>query len=163
MPGSQPAVALARLPAYAPDQLPAHDLRHPQHPRHGLYVQAGDALAASRAQLGLAYSPEQLEREALGLALAARQNRLDAIDGIKLAPDAQGKYGAGSNLMVYRGDPDLVGTSRALVPAEALQVPTERSVAEFAQVDLAVQLAHQEERRRQQEREAQASQGPTMG
>jgi len=65
--------------------------------------------------------------------------------------------------MVYRGDPDLVGTSRALVPAAALQVPTERSVAEFAQVDLAVQLAHQEEQRRQQERNAQASQGPIMG
>jgi len=42
-------------------------------------------------------------------------------------------------------------------------VPTERSVAEFAQVDLAVQLAHQEERRRQQERAAQAPQGPVMG
>ncbi|HLM53300.1 MAG TPA: hypothetical protein VK325_06890, partial [Pseudoxanthomonas sp.] len=102
-------------------------------------------------------------REALGLAVASRQNRLDAIDGVKLAPDAQGKYGAASNLMVYRGDPDLVGTSRALVPAAALQVPTERSVAEFAQVDLAVQLAQQEERRRQQEREAQAAQGPVMG
>jgi hypothetical protein len=117
VPGSQPAVAQARLPAYAPDQLPAQDLRHPQHPRHGLYVQAGEALAASRAQLGLAYTPEQLEREALGLAVAARQNHLNAIDGVKLAPDAQGKYGAASNLMVYRGDPDLVGTSRALVPA----------------------------------------------
>jgi len=51
VPGSQPAVAQARLPSYAPDQLPAQDLRHPQHPRHGLYVQAGEALAASRAQL----------------------------------------------------------------------------------------------------------------
>ena len=163
VPGSQPAVAQAQLPTYAPDRLPAQDLRHPQHPRHGLYVQAGEALAASRAQLGLAYTPEQLEREALGLAVVLRQNRLDAIDGIKLAPDAQGKYGAASNLMVYRGDPDLVGTSRALVPAAALQVPTERSVAEFTQVDLAVQLAHQEERRRQQERNAQAPQGPVIG
>ena len=94
--------------------------------------------------------------------MASRQNRLEAIDGVKLAPDAQGKYGAASNLVVYGGDPDLVGTSRALVPAAALQVPTERSVAEFAQVDLAVQLAHQEEQRRRQEREAQAPQGPVM-
>jgi len=111
----------------------------------------------------LAYTPEQLEREALGLAVTARQNRLDAIDGIKLAPDAQGKYGVASNLMVYRGDPDQPGGSLALVPAAALQVPTERSVAEFAQVDLAVQLAHQEEQRRRQEREAQAPQGPVIG
>ncbi|HLM52355.1 MAG TPA: hypothetical protein VK325_01900, partial [Pseudoxanthomonas sp.] len=66
-------------------------------------------------------------------------------------------------LMVYRGDPDLVGASRALVPAAALQVPTEQSVAQFSQVDLAVQLAQQEERRRRQEREAQAAQGPVMG
>jgi len=37
-------------------------------------------------------------------------------------------------------------------------------VAQFSQVDLAVQLAHQEEQRRRQEREAQASQqGPVMG
>ncbi|HLM52359.1 MAG TPA: hypothetical protein VK325_01920, partial [Pseudoxanthomonas sp.] len=66
-------------------------------------------------------------------------------------------------LMVYRGDPDLVGASRALVPAAALQVPTEQSVAQFSQVDLAVQLAQQEQQRRQQERNAQASQGPMMG
>ena len=66
VPGSQPTVVQAQLPTYAPDQLPAHDLRHPQHPRHALYVQAGDVLAASYAQLGLARTPEQLEREAWG-------------------------------------------------------------------------------------------------
>ncbi|HZF96772.1 MAG TPA: XVIPCD domain-containing protein, partial [Pseudoxanthomonas sp.] len=163
VPGSQPAVAQARLPSHAPDQLPAQDLRHPQHPRHRLYAQAGDALAATYAQIGLPRSPEQLEREALGLAVASRQSHLQTIDGVKLMPDAQGQYGLASNLMAYQGDPELAGASRALVPAAALQVPTEQSVAQFSQVDLAVQLAQQEQQRRQQERNAQASQGPTMG
>jgi len=81
---------------------------------------------------------------------------------VKLLPDAQGQYGLASNLMVYQGDPDQAGASRALVPAAALQVPTEQSVAQFSQVDLAVQLAQQDQQRRQQERNAQA-QGPMMG
>ncbi|HZF97348.1 MAG TPA: hypothetical protein VEY92_03720, partial [Pseudoxanthomonas sp.] len=66
-------------------------------------------------------------------------------------------------LLAYQGDPELAGASRARVPAAALQVPTEQSVAQFSQVDLAVQLAQQDQQRRRQEREAQASQGPTMG
>ncbi|HZF97159.1 MAG TPA: XVIPCD domain-containing protein, partial [Pseudoxanthomonas sp.] len=98
VPGSQPAVAQARLPAYAPDQLAAQDLRHPAHPQHRLYAQAGDALALTYAQIGLTRTPEQLEREALGLALASRQSHLNAIDGVKLLPDAQGQYGRASNL-----------------------------------------------------------------
>ncbi|HZF98473.1 MAG TPA: XVIPCD domain-containing protein, partial [Pseudoxanthomonas sp.] len=163
VPGSQPAVALARLPAYAPDQLAAQDLRHPAHPQHALYTQAGQALAAGYAQLGLTRTPEQLEREALGLAVVSRQSHMNAIDGVKPMPDAQGQYGPASNLMGYQGDPDQAGASRARVPAAALQVPTEQSVAQFSQVDLAVQLAQQEQQRRRQEREAQASQGPVMG
>jgi hypothetical protein len=163
VPGSQPAVAQARLPAYAPDQLAAQDLRHPQHPHHRLYAQAGDALATSYAQLGLARISEQLEREALGLAVASRQSHLQTIDGVKLLPDAQGQYGLMSNVMPYQGDPDRPGAIRVLVPAAALQVPTEQSAAQFSQVDLAVQLAQQDQQRRQQERNAQASQGPMMG
>jgi len=163
VPGSQPTVVLARLPAYAPDQIPAQDLRHPQHSQHRLYAQAGDALALAYAQIGLSRTPEQLEREALGLAVASRQNHLEAINGVKLLPDAQGQYGLTSNLMAYQGNPDRPGASRVLVPAAALQVPTEQSVAQFSQVDLAVQLAQQDQQRRQQERNAQASQGPVMG
>jgi hypothetical protein len=50
-----------------------------------------------------------------------------------------------------------------LVPAAALQVPTEQSVAQFSQVDLSVQLEQQDQQRRRQERQAQASQGPVIG
>ena len=162
VPGSQPTVAQARLPSYASDQIPAQDLRHPQHPHHRLYAQAGDALALTYAQIGLSRTPEQLELEALGLAVASRQNHLQTIDGVKLLPDAQGQYGLASNVMLYQGDPDRPGATRVLVPAAALQVSTEQSAAQFSQVDLAVQLAQQDQQRRQQERNAQA-QGPIMG
>jgi len=163
VPGSQPMVAQARLPGHAPDQIPAQDLRHPQHPQHRLYAQAGEALALTYAQIGLSRTPEQLEREALGLAVASRQSHLQTIDGVKLLPDIQGQYGLASNVMPYQGDPDRPGATRVLVPAAALQVPTEQSAAQFSQVDLAVQLAQQDQQRRQQERNAQASQGPMMG
>jgi hypothetical protein len=127
VPGSQPAVAQAQLPTYAPDQLPAQDLRHPQHPRHGLYAQAGEALALTYAQIGLSRSPEQLEREALGLALVSAPEPPGCHRRREAGARRAGTVRAGVQPDGLPGRSDLAGASRALVPAAPCRCPPSRA------------------------------------
>lgn len=114
-----PTVAPAAAPAV---ELPASDLRSPQHPDHALYQSIHDKLGAQGHPLHR--SAQESERLAAALTVEARRGGIERADHVVIGADV----GSGRNVFVVQGGLEDPAHRRASVPMqEALRTPVEES------------------------------------
>lgn len=129
-----PTMAPERLPD--PHTLPAHDLRHPDHPQYALYQQVHAQVAEAFAKAGVPRSEAQLEHATAATLLQAQINQADwsKPTQITLAQDpTTGTIGPDSNLSIRTQD-RVFGDLTEIVPASTMQQAPEVSFQQMGQV-----------------------------
>lgn len=77
--------AQAQSQSVDPQQLSPTDLRHPDHPRHGMFAQTRGLLATEYERWGLMRDPAQLDRETAQVVVEARKQHIHDVGGISLS------------------------------------------------------------------------------
>lgn len=139
-----------------PRRMPEHDLRRPDHTRHGQYETLRDRIEAAYAQAGIVRSDEQLDRATAAVTLDMRKYGLTRADTLFLLRDANGAIQPDGGLTVQQGQYPLM--LRSMTPGEVLQQPAEQSFQQLQQV--ATQQAMGQEQQRQV---AAVQQAPMLG
>jgi hypothetical protein len=78
-------MAQAQAQSADPQQLAATDLRHPDHPRHGMFAQTRGLLANEYERWGLMRDPAQLDRETAQVVVEARKQHMDGVGCVSLS------------------------------------------------------------------------------
>lgn len=132
----EPLPVMASEPLPHPRNLPAHDLRHPDHPQHALYQHVHTQVADAFAKAGVPRSEAQLEHATAATLLQAQINQIDWSKPaqIALAQDpVTGAIGPDSKLSIRTHD-HVFGELQELVPASAMQQAPEVSFQQMGQV-----------------------------
>ncbi|HUB90190.1 MAG TPA: XVIPCD domain-containing protein [Dyella sp.] len=132
----EPAPAMAPELRRDPHTLPAHDLRHPDHPQHALYQHVYAQVADAFAKAGVPRNETQLEHATAATMLQAQISQIDwsRPARIALAQDpASGIVGPDSNLLIRTPD-RVFGHLHEVVPAQAMQQAPETSFQHMGQV-----------------------------
>jgi hypothetical protein len=157
------ARTMAQAPAQAidPQQLSPADLRHPDHPRHGMFGQTRGLLATEYERWGLQRDPAQLDREAAQVVVEARQQRMDGVAGVTLS-FPQGR--PDRPMVALAEHPGGEFANRVKLDSEKLaQAPqVEQSNTQLQQVEQHLAIVQQQEMQQRQEREMAQGQGRTV-
>lgn len=75
----------AQTQSIDPQHLSLTDLRHPDHPRHGMFAQTRGLLATEYERWGMLRDPAQLDRETAQVVVEARKQHMDDVGGVSLS------------------------------------------------------------------------------
>jgi hypothetical protein len=155
-----PAPVAYQSAATDPQSLSPDDMRHPQHPRHGLYEQVHGQLGQAYEKWGMTQDPAQLERQAACCVVAARGRRLEEVGHMQIIfPGGQMDQPAA----LMQKNPTTLGNAVDVRHAQLSQAPSmEQNNAQLQTVEQQVAFAQQQEQQQRQEREMSQSQGRSM-
>ena len=154
--------APAQTQAIDPQQLSPIDVRHPDHPRQGMFEQARGLLATEYGRWGLMRDPAQLDRETAQVVVEARRQHLDDVGGVSLSfPQGSTRERPMVTLLEH---PTQEFANRTSIDGNWLaQAPqVDQAGMQLQQVEQHVALMQQQEMQQRQEREMAQGQGRAM-
>ena len=159
LPAPTPSMAQTQTMTLDPQRLTPQDVRHPDHPQHGMFTGARGLLANEYDRWGLQRDPAQLDKEAAQVVAEARKQRMDSVSGITLTFPPGGTPDQPS--IAVRENPASEFSKRVELKGERLaQAPqVEQTSTQLQQVEQQVALMQQQETQQRQEREQGQSQG----
>jgi hypothetical protein len=148
-------MAQAQTQAIDPQQLAPTDLRHPDHPRHEMYMHVRGALATEYDRWGLMRDPAQLDRETARVVVEARKQNMDGVGSVSLS------FPQGSTserpMVTLLEHPTQEFSNRTSMDGDKLaQAPqVEQASMQLQQVEQQVALQRQDMQQRQEREVAQ--------